>query len=510
MAKSQIVMEFSSEDRKILASLNKLEGKFKTLETNVGKGGANMRKSFNKVGDEAEKSGKKAKDAFDPKKLIKPMVTGLVGTGGLLLAIRAVGAEFDKLKRTQESAATAQLTLSQARAQLAINLPGKTPGQVTAFQQQLGQLATKTNVRQSVLTSGAASAVSAAAGDIPLALSAVGAAARILPLHPGQQIDLAGALVDLASLTGSKDIRVSAGVMQFIGGLGRVVKPLQQARNIPAAMKSLRTLGGTVTGAGALFATLTTLAADPLGESSRTASIQLASQLRDFLPGDLTIRQRIKRVQSDPTLRENFLAGASFEARFKAPIEQLVTPGTEAARLFKSNVAAFPKSNAGFIREFDATLARLAADPLAENAQIGRVFGAGAEQVRTTRARAGRASIVRQGLSDVLDATGRGAISGRVGGVLFEIESGMGRRRPVAVAAGAIEDRIAVLEGPTNPMTSRFAGRGPNVEDQEVIGILRKMLVQLEQLVQVGNGGRSLIPAGEDFRRFGPSMLMAE
>ena len=180
----QVILEMTGEERKALAALKKVEGQFKSLETNMGKLGSEMKKKFNEAGKSVEKAGESAKKAFDPKKIVSPLIGGLVGAGGLLAATRLVTAEFAKITRLQSEAATAQRTLTAARAELALNLPGKSAADVRGFQRQLGQLSLATGVRESILTSAAAEAVSAGAGNRALALGSVRAAAKLLPTNP--------------------------------------------------------------------------------------------------------------------------------------------------------------------------------------------------------------------------------------------------------------------------------------------------------------------------------------
>ncbi|MBI4578877.1 MAG: hypothetical protein HY718_04190, partial [Planctomycetes bacterium] len=94
----------------------------------------------------------------------------------------------------------------------------------------------------------------------------------------------AGAMLDLAKVTGSQDARVNRGLLLAVGGLSRVSEPSQQAANIPKALIGVRGFGASTAGAAALWASLSTMGADTEGAMSRTGAIALAQQLEMFLP----------------------------------------------------------------------------------------------------------------------------------------------------------------------------------------------------------------------------------
>ncbi len=85
----QVILEMTGDERKVLKSLAKLEGQVKILETSLGKAGQRMKKEFNEAGKDADKTGKKLKDAFDPKKTLVPFITRLAGPAGVTAALVA-------------------------------------------------------------------------------------------------------------------------------------------------------------------------------------------------------------------------------------------------------------------------------------------------------------------------------------------------------------------------------------------------------------------------------------
>jgi hypothetical protein len=121
---------------------------------------------------------------------------------------------------------------------------------------------------------------------------------------------LAGASLDIQELTGAKP-EEAVGFIQGVQTASRITKTAAIAQALPPALASSMVAGGSARDSAALFAALTQGAADFIGESSRTATISLASQLKEFLPDMLSTESRIGVRQHGPTLREKFVADKS-------------------------------------------------------------------------------------------------------------------------------------------------------------------------------------------------------
>ena len=61
---AKVTLEMTGDERRVLASITKLEAKVKSLEGGVSSAAGKMRKKFDGTGDSIEKAGKKSKSGI--------------------------------------------------------------------------------------------------------------------------------------------------------------------------------------------------------------------------------------------------------------------------------------------------------------------------------------------------------------------------------------------------------------------------------------------------------------
>jgi len=182
----------------------------------------------------------------------------------------------------------------------------------------------------------AVSAKGAATND--QALDAVLAAARLRPDNPAEMTAVAAGLLDVGSLTGSFDAQKNLGFLIGTGAASRNVTMESLSRNIVPGAISVAQQGDDPVEAMALPLALGSAMKDPDGARARTAAVQLAEQLGEFLPKLQDTNARIGALQQDPKAAGRFLAGASFEVQARAFVRDLVSdPASETARLYRRN-----------------------------------------------------------------------------------------------------------------------------------------------------------------------------
>lgn len=276
-------------------------------------------------------------------------------------AIQLVNAGLER-QRELEGKAT-ETRVDEAGAQIKAL---RNAGQITDAQQQtivksVDDTSRETGASRKDLYLALAESLSAK-GDAQIedVLAANKLAARTAPEDQAEMAATAGGLMDLRALTGGTP-EENLGFMLATGSQARITSQASIAKNLVPAAIGVNASGGTPAEAAALVSTMTSLAKDREGAASGTAAVQLAGQLAEFLPeqtyttkgGDVvegsglsSTMERIQKLQSDPALREKFLQGASFEAKFEPFIKQLLDPEHAASAQLAANAAAIPGGDA--------------------------------------------------------------------------------------------------------------------------------------------------------------------
>ena len=286
---------------------------------------------FDDVGNAARMSAIKAKtsatvykESYGSKALgqIKDYAGGFTGIGTAaatasavaLLALREINAEIETQIKLQKEAAAAQVTLASAHQDLRRNMTGKSDTEITDAFKATEAISKETGVDEKYIAQAYAQGVSASGGDMEATKSAVSISAKQLSDQPENIARFAGSLLDVASVTGTKDAEVNMGLLQKTGGMSRVVDPAMIAQNVAPALVGMKEFGATMQESAALFSALTVSGKDTQGATSGTAGIQLAKQLDEFAKAkgfDGTMGQEIAALQANPKMAEEFLKGTS-------------------------------------------------------------------------------------------------------------------------------------------------------------------------------------------------------
>jgi len=559
MAGAGVKITLTADEAKAYKAYDRLVKKQREMTREAGKFGKESARSSEEAAKGLKGVGKEQEGVFGEGgiRMMRNFASALTGAGGVLAAFKLITAEIANIKDVQALAAAAQVTLASARRDLVRNMPNATDAEITGAFAAAKAIAQQTKVSEAIITSSLASAVSASGGDLPAAIKATRLSGRYIADRPEEIAAFAGTLGDIAGVTGLKDPAANLGYVSFVGGLGRIVDPKRQAKNIPIALKGMVASGASSQTAAAFFAALTKAGADPLGESSGTASIAMAEQLRKFLPATLSdpallarlietsepaervelnrlvsaykkegmilpeimprlrdkgyggrmdelqqtetatnMRERLNRLFADPAMARRFLSGSSFEMKYRGQMEQLVLDkDSEIRQQYLSNLEKIPER--GQLAEIaDALMDAYKLDPLNMTAELQRSYASTTEQLHLRNRLAGQAAAHRDGLVEVLKASGETALGQRISGLDFDARTQMGRRRAMDTASAQIESRIEWLERKSidslealdtlrnlgMPVSDDREIREGTYANQEIISLLRQQLMALQEL----------------------------
>jgi hypothetical protein len=492
-----VTLTMTGEDKRVMTMFARQEAKIEDLKRKL----TGVSKASKGVEDQHGRTAKKGEQAFStsgPARYVKM----LMGAGGVLAAQRLITAELRHQAELQGKMAEEQITLSGARSSLIRNLQGIDQATILATLKQTREISRGTNVAEQYITSAMASAVSASGQNIPASLAAVEQAGKYLRDRPTEIADFAGSLLDIAVATKTIDARVNQGYIAAIGSMSRITSPRQQALTVPPAVVGQMGWGSTGTGAGALFAAITTGAKDPLGRKSKTASIAVAEQLyamafgmgafappeagkpdplSGLRPPRTTTHERVLALQQDKEMFKAFFERATFEREMKAPIRQLLGDVTsETAQAYAANRLKIP-ANEQLGRIADQVIANLGIDPLDPTARTSRLLKTRGSELLTARPELGARGVVRKELHKVLDTTGRGWTRGQFGDWEFDLRTGLGGQSAREAASAMLRQRADTMLG------MRF-GRQQNIEvseqTRETADALREIASKLDAIEQ--------------------------
>lgn len=354
-------------------------------------------------------------------KQVRQLAAFAGGVVSISSAIAALKSEYQSAVQLIDKASATQLSVAQSRNVVLRNTVGLSPEQqrqiLTDLQKQSGALA----LPETVVNEAFASAYSASGGDLAASVAAVDFAGRYLADQPGSIPGFAGSLLDLRSLSGSQNPQVNAGLLAKVSQLSRVVDPAALARNAPRGLSSAGSYGATPQEAVALFAALTTATKDIEGASTSTALIQLSKQLNPTQDRSQTLGQRIAGLQGNRAAAEEFLSNASFEAAALAPIRNLLLdPTSEAARLYRQNLAQVPGAS-GLAQLSQQTLDSFAAaNALEPAAQASRSLISLRDRLLVNSPQ-NLGAPEREALQDVLQLGGRSNLGARASTFLGQL-----------------------------------------------------------------------------------------
>ncbi len=420
------------------------------------------------------------------------------GFASVQAVMKLIGDEIRGVMELQKKAGDATVNLGAEQEALLQNLGGANAGQVS---QQLKALSQRTGVAEGDVTR-AVNESMAARGDFDVSqvIKAVGSVGKIRKFAPTEMAGLAAATIDTQRQTGLGTDEALGFLLQM-QGQSRTKSLKELAANMVPGVGGIMQFGADRATAGALLASMSHGMGDTTGAASRTASLQLAGQLREFGNG-APIGQTIAQLQQNQALREKFLSTASFEVAARPAVEALLGGG-KVAQNFAAARQAMQANPLEALAQAEKDRAAFAPIGLAEK-QLG--LKNVAQQALLNNPRAAEAGIVREGLSEIEKSLpGQGALMNRARMALREFESGAypefesavsGLRETVqqrrqgrddaAFSKGMLLDTFVPFG---KPGVDVFADR--NLKDKEFVRqteLMAKTVDLLERLVDQGQG----------------------
>lgn len=400
-----------------VAELNKLLAAGKLNQDQYGRAVALAR-------SEMDQAGKAGNEAFGPGALA--MVQSFAGAfgmaGGLAGAIALARAEYENLINVQQQAAAISMPIAQAQETALTNLGADTKEQQDKFIQRVKDMARELGVSERDVYIRAGEALSARGDQSEdAAMAAVRASFKYSPGDAMAGQAAAGAALDIGRLTGGT-AEQSLGFLREIGKQSRVTDPRKVAQSLPPAMQAAMATGATQEEAGALWAALTHGMTDTTGERSRTTAISFATQLRDFLPEMKTFDERLRAVQQDPQLREQFLEKTSFEQGAKIPVEEIVSGGKLAQTMqqFEDTLPGLDEAE----RRFNKYVADRRSAQLQRLADLDRRAKASVEGLAMADPVKAQLGVIRENFKDTLAQAGLPAIGQKLAGLTADARGG--------------------------------------------------------------------------------------
>jgi len=441
----------------------------------------------------------------------KSMMSGLLASAAAVVGFQQIRREIEAIIQLQERAARQQVTVSAARQEVIRNMVGSSDAAIRGVLKSSSGIAAETNVGESTILMAMAQALSASGGNAAVSVNAVRGAAKFLPERPNDIPEFAGTLLDLRRATGFQDAESNLGLLQFIGAQSRVTDPGKLARSAPEALIGVKAMGGTFQEGAALFSAITTGSADVEGRKSATATISLATQLRDFFQKQGrkgTTGELISALQANPAMGRAFMDSASFEKQALGPIEQLLlNPSSDMAASYAQFERQIPTDPAVLRKVTTESLRQRGLDPLEFVAGTERAFGSASERLLTGDPLAGLGGVTRGGLMKVLADGGMGDLAGKFAGVEFEARTGAGSMKVTDAAITMLRREEQDRRTPRYEESPGLGGFGgapfavdPSNESIRQADIIRDLIGQLENTKKLAEAVEKMNNAAADLK----------
>lgn len=417
-------------------------------------------------------------------------------------AVRLVTDEIRNMMAVQERALRATQSVGDAQIAALRNVGAKTVGEREQFLQTVDDMSATTGVSTKDLYQRFGTGYSARG---PLSTKAVEEAVRVsalvVPESAEEGTTFAGALLDLAKVTGSEDARANAGLLMSIGETSRVTDIGRLSKNLPPALTAIAAKGDTGQQAGAIFSAITTGMADPTGEQSKTAAISLAEQLAEALPeatqyafkkqtkggvtrevrevaaegtGLKTTMERIRFLQENAEAREKFFGNATFEKASAESIRQLLRGEGTAAEALDVNLARMPSAqDAAAI--FDERVGVIRGTEEQNTLRVAQVLESGLERLQTANQGGARIAAIRDKYGTLMQDSGLGALESKFRGLSFEA-SGPGEQRFIE----ELQSRAAELRKPKS-LVGDVGGEGTEIVTERELRPLPPTQLEIRQ-----------------------------
>jgi len=349
---SKVEIEWASNDAAVARTLQKTEAGLDALARKMDRVEASSRKATQTAKGGLADAGKEAL-AFTS------AFTGVgSATAGILAIAHQVRQEYDALLARQRESMMAQRGAGEALREVRKVFAPDPTMNAAQMERRLGDIAVKHGSNIATVSSAATTAFSAK-GQLSneAAASAIEAAVRMAPTNAGEAATLSGRYQDVMKATGQTDARAVAGWLTAVQQGSRIATMSGVGQNAVPAINALVATGDSAEQAAEVFNTINQLMADQEGSLSRTATINLASQLQKAFPQLKGTQARIAAVQGDAGVREKFLKGASFDAASKNFITALLSGEAAAVGAYGAAQRSVPALNAAQAAEFERQMA---------------------------------------------------------------------------------------------------------------------------------------------------------
>lgn len=338
MAKA--VVTFQSDDKDVLASIEKMNAKLTEMQAKQQQGNA------------AAKSGFETSIAS-----LASMVSAYLSVS---TAIATINAGLQTKIRLEKESLTLQTSAAPSQRDLLANMGFASPQEQQKVLDRIREISIKHGIPESQLHRPGGMALSGSGGNFDNAMNALDYAAGVGRGDEATTGALAMAYQTIARASDSGDVNKAPGIAAAMGNVSNVASTYNIATSLAPAFVGVSGFGGTDAEAGALIAAYTTATGDVTGKQSSTASISSARQLEEFLPKDATYTyengrkklkrkgtgltttdQRIAYMQGHPELLPQFMSTGHFEQEAFIPTQDLLTAGSGMAQQYEGNKEAF-------------------------------------------------------------------------------------------------------------------------------------------------------------------------
>ena len=468
---SRDLAKLQQENRKLKESYAALQGKMTEFE----KGGA---KAMRQVAKETEAADKAAKDA---KSTFESYLGGMVsGAAAATAALKLVSAEIENIRKLQEDAARATMSLADSQQYALQNMGLVDKATAKKNFETLKAIAKETGVLEKDINIAFGAAAAASGGNVPLTLQATRVAAKWVPQNREDMTEVATGLVGLRQKSGFRDPLAELGVLYKTGEISRISKPKDLAANATQAINTLVGEGATMAEATAIYGLLTNASQDRTGEKTRSFTNRFSdyvgksfggverSILTDQFPvfqgvaGALgansiltaawdakTFGERVGFMQGHPTMSRLFMDSlGDVESTAKQPLEDwLLRPGVGLAKRIREATEAMPKDEAGWIQAGAKAIGQRAYAPTETVAVASRTASQAAESALTENIPKAMAGELSEKLQSLLRSTGAGAVDLWIADKLFLSKTQTGTD-PRTAYADIAEQRSRYLASP--------------------------------------------------------------
>lgn len=217
---------------------------------------------------------------------VKKFVGAAVGIGsvaaGIRVASNALREEFNQYVRRLERAQTARMGAAEAIRSTKDNfMPDETLGR-DQLEQTILDLSEETRTKVPIVAAALSDALSANSLTNDVAVNAVRNALKVKPGNLEAAATLSARALDIAAATGNTDIKGIIGFLQELQNTARTTSLGQLGKAGISAIASLARSGDSAEQAAELFATVSQLTTDDKGNTSSTGLKKFAVDLANF------------------------------------------------------------------------------------------------------------------------------------------------------------------------------------------------------------------------------------